>query len=123
MNATEEENITQRLCMMFDDTLDRPTEISDSKLWFSLEHPKVLNMEISSIMHMFIGIWVFNNCLLFFSFARFFNYFKFEIDLVSSFNYLSQMATGLSISKYNLNCHFIWCAFFRLWFVRLLWQI
>lgn len=96
---------------MFDDTLDRPTEISDSKLWFSLEHPKVLNMEISSAMHMFIGIWVFNNCLLFSSFAIFFIYFEFEIDIVSSFYYLSQMATGLSIYKYKPNCLFIWCAF------------
>lgn len=110
MNAKEEENISQRLCLMFDDTLDRPTEISDSKLWFSLEHPKVLNTEISSIMHMFIGI-CFSNCLLFFSFVRFFNFFKFEIDLVSSFNYLSRMATGLSIYKYKPNCRFIWCAF------------
>ncbi|XP_074584883.1 uncharacterized protein At3g06530 [Curcuma longa] len=42
MNAKEEENISQRLCLMFDDTLDRPTEISDSKLWFSLEHPKAV---------------------------------------------------------------------------------
>ncbi|KAJ8511645.1 hypothetical protein OPV22_002079 [Ensete ventricosum] len=42
MNLKDEENIVQRFCLMFDGALDMPSEISDSKLWFSLEHPKAV---------------------------------------------------------------------------------
>ncbi|CAD5195383.1 unnamed protein product [Musa acuminata subsp. malaccensis] len=42
MNLKDEENIVQRFCLMFDGALDTPSEISDSKLWFLLEHPKAV---------------------------------------------------------------------------------
>nr|XP_010919682.1 uncharacterized protein At3g06530 [Elaeis guineensis] len=41
INACDEQSILETLSQLFDGSLDIPMEISDPKLWFSLEHPKV----------------------------------------------------------------------------------
>ncbi|XP_039121366.1 uncharacterized protein At3g06530-like [Dioscorea cayenensis subsp. rotundata] len=41
-NSTEEESVFDTFCLMFDGQLDLPQSISDSKVWFSLEHPKAV---------------------------------------------------------------------------------
>lgn len=35
-------SMLETLCLMFDGNLNMPTEITYSKVWFALEHPKVL---------------------------------------------------------------------------------
>lgn len=37
----EEDDVTKTLSLIIDGSLDMPLEISDSKIWFALEHPKV----------------------------------------------------------------------------------
>lgn len=34
-------SMLETLCLMLDGNLDMPTEITYSKVWFALEHPKV----------------------------------------------------------------------------------
>nr|CAD1844938.1 unnamed protein product [Ananas comosus var. bracteatus] len=41
-NLRKEESIAKTLSLMFDRDADMPVEISDSKIWFSLEHPEAI---------------------------------------------------------------------------------
>lgn len=41
MNLRDKDSDFKSLCMMFDEGLEMPVDTSDSKFWFSLEHPKV----------------------------------------------------------------------------------
>ena len=41
MKSKKEGSVYDKLCRILDGNLDMSLEISDSKIWFSLEHPKV----------------------------------------------------------------------------------
>lgn len=41
MKSNKEGSVYDKLCRMLDGNLDLSVEISDSKIWFALEHPKV----------------------------------------------------------------------------------
>lgn len=41
INSTEGSSISEVFGLVFDESKTMPTEISDSNIWFSLDHPKV----------------------------------------------------------------------------------
>ncbi|THG22300.1 uncharacterized protein At3g06530-like [Camellia sinensis] len=48
VQSKNEDSIYEILCRTLDGNLDLSVEVSDSKIWFALEHPKVLNVGLNN---------------------------------------------------------------------------